>query len=129
MVPVGQTLCSFAADVPVTITQNPADPLRSPTILVAEDSNFNLPVNLSNRGDDSYNTSLTLSYPVGLSFSRLTLIEVRPSRSSRSAEEPHCLLLLVEHSVRAGGSSFEGFGRRQPAVPAENPTEKVLVPL
>ncbi|XP_056891585.1 integrin alpha-D isoform X1 [Takifugu flavidus] len=42
------------------------------TLLVAEDSYFNLSLKLANSGDDSYNTSLTIFYPLGLSFSRMT---------------------------------------------------------
>ncbi|XP_076583441.1 integrin alpha-M-like [Chaetodon auriga] len=44
-------------------------------LLVAEDNYFNLSVKLSNHGDDSYNTSLSMYYPSGLSFSRMTLTE------------------------------------------------------
>ncbi|XP_070684031.1 integrin alpha-X [Pempheris klunzingeri] len=44
----------------------------SPTLLVAEDNYFNVTVKLSNHGDDSYNTSLTMHYPPGLSFSRMS---------------------------------------------------------
>lgn len=50
--------------------------LRTPTLLVAEDSYFNLSVKLSNHGDDSYNTSLSMHYPPGLSFSRMALTQV-----------------------------------------------------
>lgn len=54
-------------------------PLRTPTLLVAEDNYFNLSVKLSNWGDDSYNTSLSMHYPPGMSFSRMTLTEVTPN--------------------------------------------------
>ncbi|XP_024914576.1 integrin alpha-X isoform X2 [Cynoglossus semilaevis] len=47
----------------------------TPTLYVAEDNYFNLSIKLSNRGDDSYNTSLMMYYPPGLSFSRLTLTQ------------------------------------------------------
>ncbi|KAM6941946.1 integrin alpha-L [Lycodopsis pacificus] len=47
----------------------------TPTLLVAKDNYFNVSVKLSNHGDDSYHTSLTMHYPRGLSFSRMTLIE------------------------------------------------------
>ncbi|KAI3352734.1 hypothetical protein L3Q82_019312 [Scortum barcoo] len=47
----------------------------TPTLLVREDNYFNLSIQLSNHGDDSYNTSLTMNYPPGLSFSMMTLIE------------------------------------------------------
>ncbi|XP_063333034.1 integrin alpha-L-like [Pelmatolapia mariae] len=54
-------------------------------LLVAEDAYFTVSIKLANHGDDSYNTMLTMHYPPGLSFSRMTLIE-----SSRST--PHkCL--------------------------------------
>ncbi|XP_031140267.1 integrin alpha-D isoform X2 [Sander lucioperca] len=45
----------------------------TPTLLVAENTYFKVSVTLSNRGDDSYHTSLTMHYPPGLSFSRMTL--------------------------------------------------------
>ncbi|CAJ1053080.1 LOW QUALITY PROTEIN: integrin alpha-M [Xyrichtys novacula] len=45
------------------------------TLLVTEDMYFNVTIELSNHGDDSYNTSLTMHYPPGLSFSRMTLIK------------------------------------------------------
>ncbi|XP_038570378.1 integrin alpha-D isoform X1 [Micropterus salmoides] len=49
-------------------------------LLVAEDNFFILDVNLTNRGDDSYNTSLTMHYPPGLSFSRMTIVKnTRPA--------------------------------------------------
>ncbi|XP_054460569.1 integrin alpha-D [Anoplopoma fimbria] len=52
----------------------------TPTLLVAEDNYFNVSVKLSNQGDDSYYTSLTMHYPTGLSFSRMALIEAtRPT--------------------------------------------------
>ncbi|XP_031723040.1 integrin alpha-L isoform X1 [Anarrhichthys ocellatus] len=52
----------------------------TPTLLVAKDNYFNVSVKLSNHGDDSYHTSLTMHYPRGLSFSRMTLIEAtRPT--------------------------------------------------
>ncbi|KAF7225371.1 integrin alpha-L isoform X1 [Nothobranchius furzeri] len=43
----------------------------SKTILVTEDNYFNVSVTLANHGDDSYNTTLTMHYPPGLSFSKL----------------------------------------------------------
>ncbi|XP_053711012.1 integrin alpha-M-like isoform X2 [Synchiropus splendidus] len=46
----------------------------TPVLMVAEDSTFNMTITLSNRGDDSYNTSLTILYPPGLSFSRMTAV-------------------------------------------------------
>ncbi|XP_034438382.1 integrin alpha-M-like [Hippoglossus hippoglossus] len=55
----------------------------TPTLLVAEDNYFNVTVKLSNYGDDSYNTSLTMYYPPGLSFSRMTITEAtRPTLHS-----------------------------------------------
>lgn len=45
-------------------------------MLVSEDSFFNLSLKLSNSGDDSYNTSLTMFYPLGLSFSRMTQVSL-----------------------------------------------------
>ncbi|XP_071772136.2 integrin alpha-X [Centroberyx gerrardi] len=43
------------------------------TLLVVDQAYFSVIVSLSNHGDDSYNTSLTLHYPPGLSFSMMTL--------------------------------------------------------
>ncbi|XP_074544283.1 integrin alpha-L [Halichoeres trimaculatus] len=55
----------------------------TPTLLVAEGNYFNVSIKLSNHGDDSYNTSLTMHYPLGLSFSRMTLTEwTRPTLHS-----------------------------------------------
>ncbi|XP_023269435.1 integrin alpha-M-like [Seriola lalandi dorsalis] len=55
----------------------------TPVLLVSEDNYFNVTVKLSNHGDDSYNTSLTVYYPEGLSFSRMILIEAtRPTLHS-----------------------------------------------
>uniref|UniRef100_A0A3Q3VZT2 VWFA domain-containing protein n=1 Tax=Mola mola TaxID=94237 RepID=A0A3Q3VZT2_MOLML len=59
-----------------------------PTLLVAEDSYFNLSVKLSNHGDDSYNTSLSMHYPPGLSFSRMVLTKwTRPTLHSCRDQE------------------------------------------
>jgi len=44
--------------------------------MVKENNYFNISLSLSNEGDDSYNTSLTIHYPPGLSFSRMILTEV-----------------------------------------------------
>ncbi|KAM6972009.1 integrin alpha-X [Aplochiton taeniatus] len=41
------------------------------TLIVVDQSYFNLTVSLFNTGDDSYNTSLTLYYPPSLSFSMM----------------------------------------------------------
>uniref|UniRef100_A0AAX7V2C0 VWFA domain-containing protein n=1 Tax=Astatotilapia calliptera TaxID=8154 RepID=A0AAX7V2C0_ASTCA len=49
--------------------------LRTPTLLVTENNYFNVTIHLKNDGDDSYNTSLIMFYPPGLSFSRMTLIK------------------------------------------------------
>uniref|UniRef100_A0A4W5PEG2 VWFA domain-containing protein n=1 Tax=Hucho hucho TaxID=62062 RepID=A0A4W5PEG2_9TELE len=46
------------------------------TLLVVDQSYFNVTIRLSNHGDDSYNTSLTLLYPPGLSFSMMHLLKV-----------------------------------------------------
>uniref|UniRef100_A0AAZ3Q766 VWFA domain-containing protein n=1 Tax=Oncorhynchus tshawytscha TaxID=74940 RepID=A0AAZ3Q766_ONCTS len=45
------------------------------TLLVVDQSYFNVTIRLSNHGDDSYNTSLTLLYPPGLSFSIMHLLK------------------------------------------------------
>lgn len=69
---------------------------------MAEDSYFNLPVKLSNHGDESYNTSLTLYYPLGLSFSKMTPTEVAPLQTVKVC---WCLLLLGEHTITLGANS------------------------
>ncbi|KAJ0050840.1 hypothetical protein NL108_008186, partial [Boleophthalmus pectinirostris] len=45
----------------------------TPSLLVADHNYFNMSVTLFNRGEDSYNTSLTIHHPPGLSFSKMTL--------------------------------------------------------
>ncbi|XP_061882703.1 integrin alpha-D isoform X1 [Entelurus aequoreus] len=57
--------------------------LLTPTLLVAEEKYFNMSVTISNHGDDSYNTSLTLYYPPGLSFSRMVPIITETTRQTR----------------------------------------------
>ncbi|XP_072318892.1 integrin alpha-M, partial [Eucyclogobius newberryi] len=47
----------------------------SPSLLVADHNQFNVSVTLLNRGEDSYNTSLTIYHPPGLSFSRMSLAQ------------------------------------------------------
>ncbi|XP_019121695.1 integrin alpha-L [Larimichthys crocea] len=55
----------------------------TPTLLITEDNYFNVSVQLSNRGDDSYNTSLSMHYPPGLSFSTMVLTRAtRPMHPS-----------------------------------------------
>ncbi|KAF3687166.1 Integrin alpha-M CD11 antigen-like family member B [Channa argus] len=49
--------------------------VTSSELLVAEDKFLEMFIKLSNPGDDSYNTSLTMHYPPGLSFSMMTLEE------------------------------------------------------
>uniref|UniRef100_A0A672YKR3 Integrin alpha-M-like n=1 Tax=Sphaeramia orbicularis TaxID=375764 RepID=A0A672YKR3_9TELE len=48
----------------------------TPVLLVAERNYFNVTMRLSNHGDDAYNTSLTMHYPPGLSFSMMSLAKV-----------------------------------------------------
>ncbi|XP_047435393.1 integrin alpha-M-like [Mugil cephalus] len=61
----------------------------SKTLLVAENNYFNVSVNFTNHGDDSYNTSLTMHYPPGLSFSRMASAKAtRPTlHSCHDSEE------------------------------------------
>ncbi|XP_072240244.1 integrin alpha-M [Leuresthes tenuis] len=47
----------------------------SSTLMVKENKYFNISISLSNHGDDSYNTSLTIHYPLGLSYSVMSLTE------------------------------------------------------
>lgn len=81
-----------------------ADIGRTQTLLVSEYSFFNLSLKLSNGGDDSYNTSLTMFYPLGLSFSRMT--QVRASQI-RKVPPDSGLLLSVNHNSSVGRSSFQ----------------------
>ncbi|XP_061686595.1 integrin alpha-D isoform X2 [Syngnathoides biaculeatus] len=48
--------------------------ISTTTLLVAEDNYFNMSITIANHGDDSYNTSLIIDYPPGLSFSRISQI-------------------------------------------------------
>ncbi|XP_037115955.1 integrin alpha-D isoform X1 [Syngnathus acus] len=52
----------------------------TPTLLVAEESYFNMSITIANHGDDSYNTSLTMYYPPGLSYSRMSQILTQATR-------------------------------------------------
>ncbi|RVE76583.1 hypothetical protein OJAV_G00009790 [Oryzias javanicus] len=45
----------------------------TPTLLVSEQSYFNISILLANKGDDSYNTSLTVLHSPGLSFSNMNV--------------------------------------------------------
>ncbi|XP_036069753.1 integrin alpha-D isoform X2 [Oryzias melastigma] len=45
----------------------------TPTLLVSEQSYFNISILLANKGDDSYNTSLTVLHSPGLSFSNVNV--------------------------------------------------------
>ncbi|KAM9769914.1 integrin alpha-L [Menidia menidia] len=67
-------------------------PLTS-ELLVTEDNFFNISVTLANSGDDSYNTSLSIHYPPGLSFSRMSFLEgTRPTlHNCRDGEEEEVL--------------------------------------
>lgn len=47
----------------------------TPTLLVGDNNYFNVSVTLFNRGEDSYNTSLTIYHSQGLSFSRMSLAQ------------------------------------------------------
>jgi hypothetical protein len=53
--------------------------ISTSTLLVVDQSYFNVTIRLSNHGDDSYNTSLTLLYPPGLSFAMMHLLKVIPT--------------------------------------------------
>ncbi|XP_077427955.1 integrin alpha-M [Vanacampus margaritifer] len=52
----------------------------NPTLLVAEENYFNMSITITNHGDDSYNTSLTMHYPPGISFSRMFQIMTQSTR-------------------------------------------------
>ncbi|XP_041839737.1 integrin alpha-D [Melanotaenia boesemani] len=55
----------------------------SATVLVTEANYFNVSIEVTNHGDDSYNTSLTMHYPPGLSYSMMSLTEAtRPTLPS-----------------------------------------------
>ncbi|XP_068607014.1 integrin alpha-D [Brachionichthys hirsutus] len=76
------------------------------TLLVAEDNYFSLSVKLSNHGDDSYNTVLSVHYPPGLSFSRMTLTEAtRPTLSVCRDVDPVRTACGVSLPVYRGGSA------------------------
>ncbi|XP_066579334.1 integrin alpha-L [Amia ocellicauda] len=49
--------------------------LETHTLFVVNQGLFNLTIKLLNKGDDSYNTTLQLVHPVGLSFSKLETIQ------------------------------------------------------
>uniref|UniRef100_A0A669BSI0 Integrin alpha-L n=1 Tax=Oreochromis niloticus TaxID=8128 RepID=A0A669BSI0_ORENI len=49
-------------------------------LLVAEDAYFTVSIKLANHGDDSYNTMLTMHYPPGLSFRRMTSSRSTPHK-------------------------------------------------
>ncbi|KAM9314473.1 integrin alpha-M [Pholidichthys leucotaenia] len=53
----------------------------APELLVREENYINVIIRLVNEGDDSFNTSLTMHYPLGLSFSMMTLVK-EPSGTS-----------------------------------------------
>ncbi|KAK7930751.1 hypothetical protein WMY93_007146 [Mugilogobius chulae] len=53
---------------------------KSPFLLVADHNQFNVIVTLSNNGEDSYNTSLTIYHPTGLSFSKMNLLQDSKSK-------------------------------------------------
>ncbi|XP_019735483.1 integrin alpha-M isoform X1 [Hippocampus comes] len=52
----------------------------TPTLLVAEENYFNISITITNHGDDSYNTSLTMHYPPGLSYSRMFQVITQATR-------------------------------------------------
>lgn len=79
-------------------------PLRTLTLLVAEESYFNLTITLSNHGDDSYNTNLTMRYPESLSFSQMTLIQVAGDSTSLS---PYTNTAGLWHQGNLGHSIFQ----------------------
>lgn len=50
------------------------------TLVVGDGKHFSVSISLFNRGEDSYNTSLTIYHPPGLSYSRMTLAQGSKSR-------------------------------------------------
>lgn len=46
------------------------------TLVVGSDLELNVNVTVSNDGEDSYGTTVTLSYPAGLSFTRVAEVHV-----------------------------------------------------
>ncbi|TRY86192.1 hypothetical protein DNTS_030232 [Danionella cerebrum] len=54
------------------------------TLLVSNHAHFSLLISVCNHGDDSFNTSMELRYPEGLSFAKLTAIKPSRTRSSCS---------------------------------------------
>lgn len=53
---------------------------RDSRLLVVDQSYFNITVSLLNKGDDSFNTSIELRYPLGLSLSKFDTTKVQMTR-------------------------------------------------
>lgn len=78
-------------------------PFRTATLLVAEESYFNITITLSNHGDDSYNTNLSMYYPESLSFTQMTLIQVTKDSTTSPTKHhsnllEHCSLSVAFYS-------------------------------
>ncbi|XP_040892769.1 integrin alpha-D [Toxotes jaculatrix] len=88
----------------------------TPVLLIKEDNYFNVSVKLSNHGDDSYNTSLTMYYPLGLSFSRMALTEAtRPTvhycyGKKEELDKTVCSISLPVYRSRSSATFTASFG-------------------
>ncbi|XP_069044129.1 integrin alpha-M isoform X2 [Lepisosteus oculatus] len=78
----------------------------SPSLLVVHQGRINVMVKLANRGEDSYNTSLLLLVPRGLSFSKMEVIEAsRRTLASCNVESPEKTLCSVSPPVYRGDTT------------------------
>ncbi|KAJ0033418.1 hypothetical protein NQD34_000525 [Periophthalmus magnuspinnatus] len=59
----------------------------TPSLVVADHNYFNVSVTLFNRGEDSYNTSLTIYHSLGLSFARMSLAQDSKSKPLYSCRD------------------------------------------
>ncbi|XP_057699342.1 integrin alpha-D [Corythoichthys intestinalis] len=79
-----------------------------PTLLVAEDIYFNMDFSITNHGDNSYNTNLTIHYPPGLSLARTFQIEPKATTSLLKCDDLEGVtdktICDVSHPVYRGGS-------------------------
>lgn len=61
---------------------------RNDTLLVVNQAHFTVLVSLDNPGDDSFNTSIVLHYPEGLSLSKFDTVKVQLStRQTKDCQE------------------------------------------
>lgn len=56
----------------------PPGSVSSPLLKVGIDEVLDVIVSLENREENSYNSYVTLTYPAGISYTKFTMIKVRP---------------------------------------------------